>query len=453
MIKLIIFDLDGVLVETKDLHFKALNKALENVGSQYVISEDEHIQMYDGKPTLVKLKMLTKHKGLPEDLHNNISRRKQHYTSEMLEETIDIDYKLTYIFENLSALDYKIFIASNSIRNTVDVILRGLGIFKYVDGSFSNEDVTNSKPHPEMYMKCMIEAGVGAKETIVIEDSYVGRKGAYRSGAYLYSINKPKDLTYGGLMSELKRGGNTTQKWQSKKLNILIPAGGMGTRFAKAGYTFPKVLIDVEGKPMLQFVVDNLNIDANYIYIIQEEQDKKYNMTTLLKLITPNCKIIRFKDLPDGAADATLLAKEFIDNDEQLLIANSDQYMEWDSSEFMYAMQPDSIDAGILTFDNTHPKWSYAKIDEDGWVTEVAEKNPISNHATVGIYFWKKGSDYIKYAEQMIKKNIRVNNEFYVCPVFNEALIDRKRIKTWDIKKMYGLGTPEDLERFLCRKS
>ena len=111
-------------------------------------------------------------------------------------------------------------------------------------------------------------------------------------------------------------------------------------------------------------------------------------------------------------------------------------------------MIADTIDAGILTFESTHPKWSYAKLNESGFVSEVAEKNPISKNATVGVYYWNKGSDYVKYAEQMINKNVRVNNEFYVCPVFNEAIEDGKRIKTYDIDKMWGLGTPEDLETF-----
>ncbi len=450
MIKLIIFDLDGVLIETKDLHFQALNKALNSIGSQYVISKDEHVQIYDGKPTRVKLKMLTDKKGLPKETHDTVWKRKQQYTCEMLEKTIEVDNNLTFIFENLSALDYKIFIASNSIRKTVDIILRGLGIYKYVDGSLSNEDVTHSKPHPEMYMKCMLAADVGANETIVIEDSYVGRKGAFRSGAHLYPVNKPADLTYEGIMETIKQDSNIPQQWKCDKLNILIPAAGAGSRFADAGFTFPKPLIEVNGKPMIQTVVDNLNIDANYIYIIQEEHDEKYNMSEMLQLITPNCTIVKVNGITEGAACTTLLAKEFIDNDEQLIIANSDQFVEWDSSAFMYAMQPDTIDAGILTFENTHPKWSYARVDENDWVLEVAEKQPISKHATVGIYFWKRGSDYVKYAEQMIQKNIRVNNEFYVCPVFNEAVPDLK-IKIWNIEKMFGLGTPQDLERFLTR--
>jgi dTDP-glucose pyrophosphorylase len=111
-------------------------------------------------------------------------------------------------------------------------------------------------------------------------------------------------------------------------------------------------------------------------------------------------------------------------------------------------MTADKVDAGIVTFQSTHPKWSFAKVDNDGNVTEVAEKNPISDKATAGIYFWLKGSDYVKYAEQMIAKNIRVKNEFYVCPVFNEAIADGKRIKTFDVPRMWGTGTPEDLNHF-----
>jgi dTDP-glucose pyrophosphorylase len=143
------------------------------------------------------------------------------------------------------------------------------------------------------------------------------------------------------------------------------------------------------------------------------------------------------------------LAKEFIDNEQPLIMANSDQFIEWDSNEFMYKMQESNCDGGIITFKATHPKWSFAKIDDNGFVTEVAEKNPISDNATVGFYYWKHGSDFVKYAEQMIERNIRVNNEFYVCPVFNQAIEDNKQIRTFNTSGMWGLGTPEDLKHFL----
>ena len=132
-----------------------------------------------------------------------------------------------------------------------------------------------------------------------------------------------------------------------------------------------------------------------------------------------------------------------------MFFLNSDQFVEWNSSEFLYKMNETKSDGGIVTFKSTHPKWSFAKINEIGLVTEVAEKNPISENATVGYYYWKHGSDFVKNAENMIKKNIRVNNEFYVCPVFNEAIKSGLKIKTFEIKKMWGLGTPEDLKYFL----
>jgi dTDP-glucose pyrophosphorylase len=226
---------------------------------------------------------------------------------------------------------------------------------------------------------------------------------------------------------------------------------GAGSRFASQGYTFPKPLIEVKGKPMIQVVVENLNIKANYTFIVQKEHYEKYNLNYLLPLIAPDCNIVQVDGITEGACCTTLLAKQFIDNDEPLVMANSDQFVVWDSNETLYAFQNGDLDGGIITFPSTHPKWSYAKLGNDGYVSEVAEKKPISEHATVGIYYWRKGSDYVKYAEQMISKNIRVNNEFYVCPVFNEAIEDGRKISIKEIEKdgMWGIGTPEDLNYFL----
>jgi dTDP-glucose pyrophosphorylase len=150
----------------------------------------------------------------------------------------------------------------------------------------------------------------------------------------------------------------------------------------------------------------------------------------------------------EGAACTVLLAQKYIDNDMQLLIVNSDQFITW-NNRILYEWSIAAVDGGILTFTSTHPKWSFVKVNNNGDVVEVAEKKPISNIATVGIYYWKHGKDFVKYAKQMIHKNIRVNNEFYICPVFNEALLDNKKIKAHFVEKMCGLGTPEDLERFL----
>jgi dTDP-glucose pyrophosphorylase len=174
-------------------------------------------------------------------------------------------------------------------------------------------------------------------------------------------------------------------------------------------------------------------MEVNYIFIVQKEHYEKYNLKYMLNLIAPGCKIVQVDGLTEGAACTTLLAKEFIDNDKPLVIANSDQFVEWNSNEVMYAFSADQIDGGILTFKATHPKWSYVKLSDDGFVSEVAEKKVISDNATVGIYYWKRGSDYVKYANKMIEANDRTNNEFYVCPVFNYAIKDNKKIRIKEI--------------------
>tara|TARA_Y100000310_G_scaffold345090_1_gene461724 strand:+ start:1589 stop:2968 length:1380 start_codon:yes stop_codon:yes gene_type:complete len=455
MIKLIIFDLDGVLADARELHYNALNKALSSFGEQFVIKREQHLSTYDGLPTRKKIDILIKEKNFPEKETGQLCKRKQHYTSKIIEDSIGIDEKAIDILKRLKENGYAVCVASNSIRQTVKMMLLKKGLIPYVDFYYSNEDVKNPKPNSEMYLKCMIKTSVNPKETIIVEDSHIGRKSVERSGAHLCAVRDPNDLTYSKVMKTIdlaNSGSQATPKWQGGEMKVLIPMAGAGTRFEKAGYTFPKPLIDVDGKPMIQVIVENLNIDAQHIFIVQKSHYEKYNLQATLSLISPGCEIIQIEGVTEGAACTTLLAKGFINNDEPLLIANSDQYVDWNSNEFMYSMIADSIDAGILSFKSTHPKWSYAKLGPDGFVAKVAEKKPISDIATVGIYYWKRGSDYIKYAEQMINKDVRTNNEFYVCPVFNEAIEDGKKIKTYNINKMTGLGTPEDLQAFLNKK-
>jgi dTDP-glucose pyrophosphorylase len=351
---------------------------------------------------------------------------------------------------------YKLVVCSNSIRKTVLTVLSKLGIIEFFDLILSNEDVKNSKPHPEIYWKAISMVGCLPEETLIIEDSPYGLLAASRSKSHVLRVKSPIEVTYVNITKkilEIKSGHNMiTPKWEDSNLNVLIPMAGAGSRFQQAGYTFPKPLIDVHNKPMIQVVVDNLNITANYIYVVQKSHREKYNLDTLLNLITPNCKIVEVDGITEGAACTALLAKEYINNNSPLFFANSDQYVDWDSNEFMYKMNETDADGGIVTFKATHPKWSFTKIDENGYVTEVAEKNPISDNATVGFYYWKHGSDFVKYAEQMIEKDVRVNNEFYVCPVFNQAVEDNKKIRVYEVKNMWGLGTPEDLNFYLENK-
>ena len=444
MIKLVLFDLDGVLIDAKKLHYDALNIAL---GDKYAISEKEHTSTYDGLKTTQKLEMLTERKNLSIDLHPQINAEKQKITLSLVSQLKPID-EIVKVFKYLENNNYKIGVCSNSIRRTVLTALAKTELMEYCSVILSNEDVKNSKPHPEMYWKAMSIMGVLPEETVIVEDSPPGLLAAQRSRAAYIRVDNPFDVTMDKIIPNLK-GNKMNKKWQDKNLNVLIPMAGAGSRFADAGYTFPKPLIEVHSKPMIQVVVDNLGLDANYHFVVQKSHREKYNLDTLLNLIAPDCKIIEVDGITEGAACTALLAKEFIDNDQPLFFANSDQWTNWDPMEFMYNMQETEADGGILTFEATHPKWSYAKTDDNGIVTEVAEKNPISNNATVGYYYWKHGKDFVHYAEQMIHKDIRVNNEFYVCPVYNEAIANGKNIRIVHTPDMWGLGTPEDLDYFI----
>ena len=452
MIRYIIFDLDGVLVDAKKIHYETLNRSLSSFGVEYEISWEEHINRYDGLKTSQKLDMLSVEKGLDRDSHRSIWEEKQRLTMEEFE-NLKKDEDLIKTISALSKEGYKIACCSNSIRKTVITALAKLNIIEFFDLILSNDDVKNCKPHPEIYWKAISEFGLLPEETLIIEDSPYGLMAAHRSKSNILRVLDTTEVTYSNIKNRIKEIENKKiehmPKWTDKKLNVLIPMAGAGSRFEKAGYTFPKPLIEVKGKPMIQVVVDNLNIDANYIYVVQSSHRKKYNLDTLLNLITPGCQIVEVDGITEGAACTALLSKDLIDNDNPLFFANSDQFVEWNSNDFMYKMQESNSDGGIVTFESTHPKWSFVKTDEKGFATEVAEKNPISNQATVGFYYWKRGSDFVKYAEEMIEKDIRVNGEFYVCPVFNTAIEDCKKITTFNIEKMWGLGTPEDLKYYL----
>lgn len=235
-------------------------------------------------------------------------------------------------------------------------------------------------------------------------------------------------------------------------LNIVIPMAGRGSRFAEAGYAMPKPLIDVFGHPMIEYVTKNIkpNCEHRFIYICQEEHLNKYGLAEALKKMSAGCEIITIDHITEGAACTVLLAEKFINNDDALMIANSDQFVDTDINNYIAAMG--DKDGLIMTMPADDPKWSFIKYDEEGNVTMVREKEVISNEATVGIYNYKHGKDFVKYAHQMIDRNIRVNNEFYVAPAYNEMIEAGMKIGFYNVgAKMYGIGIPDDLNYFMSQ--
>jgi dTDP-glucose pyrophosphorylase len=227
---------------------------------------------------------------------------------------------------------------------------------------------------------------------------------------------------------------------------------GAGSRFADAGYEVPKPLIDVDGMPMVHRAVWGAGIGGRYIYIVQAEHNKKYNLTELLPTFTPDLEvaIVEVDGLTDGAAASVLAAKDYIDNDDLLVICDSDGIVNWEPNNFLIdAGETRHLDGSIAVFSAEGDKWSFVSIDENGLATETAEKNPISAQACAGVYYWRKGSDFVTYAEKMISEDTRVNGEFYVSVVYNEAIKDSKAIGVYQVDSFIPLGTPEDLKVYL----
>ncbi|HQT63404.1 MAG: glycosyl transferase family 2 [Acidocella sp. 20-57-95] len=238
-------------------------------------------------------------------------------------------------------------------------------------------------------------------------------------------------------------------------LNIIVPMAGAGSRFAKAGYVLPKPLIPVHGVPMIRLVTENVRPARphRFIYICQRTHVQEFGLRETLKSWSANAEIVEIDGLTEGAVCTVLCAKSLFGDDNPMMIVNSDQFVDIDINDYLADMDDRRLDGLIMTMQADDPKWSFASIDDHGMVTSVVEKQVISNHATVGIYNFRSGRDFVQHAEAMIAKNLRINNEFYVAPVYNELIAAGANIGIYGIGAeadgMYGLGIPDDLNLFL----
>ena len=237
-------------------------------------------------------------------------------------------------------------------------------------------------------------------------------------------------------------------------LNIVVPMAGRGSRFAVAGYADPKPLIPVHGTPMIQLVIENLRppVEHRFIFVCQREHVAAYELDRLLPQWAPGCIVVAIDGVTEGAACTVLTAREHIDSDDALIIANSDQYVDHPMADYVTALG--DLDGLIMTMTADDPKWSFVEKDAEDLVTRVVEKEVISDEATVGVYSFARGRDFVRAADAMIAADERVNGEFYVAPVYGQLIAAGGRIGTVSIGSvgagMYGLGTPADLDAFLA---
>jgi dTDP-glucose pyrophosphorylase len=237
-------------------------------------------------------------------------------------------------------------------------------------------------------------------------------------------------------------------------INIVIPMAGAGSRFAEAGYEKPKPFIDVAGKPMIVRVLENLAYpDARYILIARKDHLQQEKELVAWIQRNYNVTFVTVDALTEGTACTVLFARSLIRSQVPVVIANSDQIIDIKFEDFINDAIHRNLDGSILTFidEERNPKWSFAKLNADGLVTEVQEKKPISSHATVGIYLFSNGEAFIESIVQMIIENDRVKGEFYTCPTYNYLIRQGRKVGIYNIEssQMHGIGTPEDLSRYL----
>ena len=233
-------------------------------------------------------------------------------------------------------------------------------------------------------------------------------------------------------------------------MNVVIPMAGAGKRFLDNGISTPKPFVDVFGKSMIQRVVESIDIECNFIFIVRKEHYDEFDLNSILNKIAPSCKIVIANELTEGAACTVLLAKEHIDNNSPLLICDSDSLVYFEKKLLNNYL----IDGAILTFKDTKPCWSY--VESSGnlqRIKSVQEKNPISEYASSGRYYWKHGKDFVFYAEKMIQQDIRSNGEFYVSPVYNLAIAQNKYIMNILVDDFFNLGTVADLNDYVAKIS
>lgn len=238
-----------------------------------------------------------------------------------------------------------------------------------------------------------------------------------------------------------------------KPLNILLPMAGGGQRFIDCGYKDPKPLIDVNGKPMIKAVLDSINLEGRYIFVVRqyESEENNNNLLKVLHSSVQNSFIFLTPKLTRGAAETCLLAKDLIDNETPLIITNCDQIFNFNLKKFTSYAKKNNADGLVAVFNSADSKYSYIKTDNNGVGIRLAEKEPISNFALTGLHYWKHGADFVRSAEKMISLNDQHKNEFYIAPVYNYLIKESKLILPFITNQSDTkiIGTPEELEKYL----
>ena len=433
-----LFDLDGVLVDSFDIQYQSTIDAINNYTKIDITAEIDKI-LKSTITTKKKLDYLGEQNIISNAQLLDIYNEKKKIADNIFNNLI-IDDEKVKLFSFLKKKKCKIAVVTNGNKNSAKIILKSLGLYNFLDLLISNEDVVNPKPHSEPYIKAISHFGGDLKNFIIFEDSETGLTSAYGTGCKVYKVENTNDIN----LSLIKQMNNLNR-------NILIPAAGLGSRFQKRGFKLQKPLIELENKTLIEHAVSSLDIEGNYIFVIRKlDNNINIELITALRNIQPECKIIEIDYVTEGSASTCYLAKEFIDNDDELIISNCDQILKWDSKKFLEYSS--NYDCSVLTYKSNEDKNSFIKTDENNKGIEIREKEVISDNALVGVHYFKKGSDFIKSYEHIFNNNIKFKNEYYVSTVCNHLINEGKEVVNYPFQEKelyYSTGTPEDYFKYM----
>lgn len=397
---LITFDLDGVLVESKELHYDAFNCALLEAGPEYVLERTEHDAIYCGLSTKQKLRMLTVNKGLPPEQHDFVWTRKQYHTLELMKSSVHPDHRIIEVIRTLRGAGYPVAVASNCIRDSVFYLLHGIGVHDDISCYFSNEDVSFAKPDPEIYIAAAEHFGVRPDEMLVVEDSAHGKQAALLSGAHLCPVGSPADVDIDYLSAAL-----TSKLYSMPTLNIVIPMAGPESQFID-GTTTPTFMLDIGGAPLLERVVANLQCRRphRFIFIARKYQARTYKLADMcVKACNYQAMVLReAKARTCSALETALLARDLIDCEEPVLFANMNMWPEFNEEVNVDILAQVNSDCLLTHFASDRDSLSYITLDAHGCVTALSTKARSSTLATTGYTFFAKGSTFIGLCEQLL---------------------------------------------------
>lgn len=233
-----------------------------------------------------------------------------------------------------------------------------------------------------------------------------------------------------------------------QKVNIIIPMAGKGKRFIEAGYITPKPLLEIAEKPIIQYIIESMRLpNAQFIFIVRQDHCDEYQLDKRLLELEPNAKIVKINEMTEGAVCTVLLAKEHFNDSNPVIIKDCDQIPNWAPTNFLEFVQRNRADGAIINIHTDQAHYSFSRVNSEGNIIETAEKSVISNYGSIGIYYFAKGEELIKYSERMIEKNLRVNNEFYTSPVYNQYIQDGKKILHYPVAEHFQFNSPEQFEQ------